>query len=619
MTDIQKKKRFLSLGNFIFVTILLVAFAVKLEVFYLQIRLGGYDLCFTLMTLGIIVLLASLIGLISHKAGRVFLFVMYVAMSFIMAVDGVYYAYVSKLPSAIQAGMAWQLDDVADTIAGLIKFHHVLNLIDFPLWLIWLINRDLIRSKTPRLSAALEKPFINRFAFSGIMILISALFASYDFFIRDFRPEYFDNELLYYHTTDLYKCFIAPPAKKEVDKSLYVSPDRSESEYYGLAEGRNVFIVQVEAMQNFVIGASYEGQELTPNLNSLIGDNSFYFDNYYYQIGGGNTADAEFAVNNSLFAPESEAAYVKYPDNDYFGLPKLLKENGYTGAHAFHGYEGIFWNREYAYPSQGFDDYTSLEDFEPTEMFPMGLSDHEFFRQSLEKIKTFEEPFYSFMITLSSHYPFALPLEAREITLKAEDEATLFGLYIQSMNYVDRMIAEFIDGLKEAGLYDNSIIVIYGDHYALTNTDSGNSTRVKSMLGRNYTIYDVFNVPLIIHIPGLGESETVSTAGGHIDVLPTLLCLLGINNDKAVMFGQNLLDAEHGFVCEQTHVSRGSFISDDVFFQKPFNKIKTNYFAYEYGTMALLDPDDFTEESDYSAARIEDCMSLLNDNDILLD
>ena len=104
-----------------------------------------------------------------------------------------------------------------------------------------------------------------------------------------------------------------------------------------------------------------------------------------------------------------------------------------------------------------------------------------------------------------------------------------------------------------------------------------------------------------------------------MDVLPTLLCLLGIHNDKAVMFGQNLLEAESGFVCEQTHLAIGSFISDEVFFSKPHNNIKSNYDAYERGTMARLDPDLYTEQSDEAARRIEDCKVLLTENDIMLD
>jgi phosphoglycerol transferase MdoB-like AlkP superfamily enzyme len=155
--------------------------------------------------------------------------------------------------------------------------------------------------------------------------------------------------------------------------------------------------------------------------------------------------------------------------------------------------------------------------------------------------------------------------------------------------------------------------------YALANTDSNNMKRVSELLGRQYSIYDVFNVPMIIHIPGMDHTETISTAGGHLDVLPTLLPLLGIRNDKSVMFGQNLIEAESGLVCQQTHLGIGSFISDEVYFSKPQNNIKGNYDAYEYGTIARLDPDLFAEISDLCTERILDCAALLERNDILLD
>lgn len=620
----RSERRLVSAGDIIFVLLMTLCFGIKLRLFYPQFRLGGFDLGFTLVSCAMFIAVFAVINLFSAKAARVVITVLYCFFSIAMAIDAVYFGYTGKFPSVVQLAVIWMLGGVESSVDNLITFTRILPILDLPVWMLWLINRGFLREKTPRFSEKLTKKRVSRFIVSGVAAVIAALLAVYVFCFTAFRPEYMENELMSYHAIDIYKSFFAPPTEREVDKDLYtedVSGDSAtvKSEYYGIAEGRNVIIIQVEAMQNFVIGAEYDGQVLTENLNSLIENDSIYFDNYYYLIGGGNTADAEFTMNNSLFPVESEATYTKYPKNDYFGLPKLLKANGYTGAYAFHGYVAPYWNREEAYPYQGFDDFTSLEDLEQTEMFPMGLSDMEFFRQSTEIMKTYEEPFYSFLITLSSHYPFALPTEARDIVLKDEDYATLFGLYIQSMNYVDRAIGQFIDELKEAGLYDNSIIVIYGDHYALTNTSEDNATKVKDMLGRPYTIYDVFNIPMIIHIPGLGRSEKISIAGSHIDTLPTLLCLLGIENDKAVMFGQNLLEAESGFVCEQTHMQIGSFISDEVFFKKPYNNIKTNYDAYERGTMRRLDPDDFEELSEYAANRIYDCQKLLETNSVLLE
>ena len=613
----KNQKRILTLSDILFIAFLCILIIIKSYSFYSHISLAAFPPAFTAATAGIFLALFTLISIKSPKSAKTAVMALYTVLSAFMAIDAVYFSYVSKLPSIASLSMVDQLGGIPDTIKGLIKLRHVMLICDLPLWLIYRINRNSIQKKLNLLfdklkTAVKQKVF---YISSSIIIIAASLFV---ILYPDFIPRYMANEIICYHISDIYKTLTEITSEHDVDKSKYTSPDYSGSGYYGLAEGRNVFIIQVEAMQNFVIGAYYEGQEIMPNLNSMIGSDSIYFNNYYYQIGGGNTCDAEFAVNNSLFAPESEAAYIKYPDNDYFGLPYLLKDNGYNGAHAFHGYTGTFWNRRYAYVGQGFDDYTALEDFEQTDMFPMGLSDKEMFRQSLEIIKTYEEPFYSFIITVSSHYPYAIPIKDREITLKESDEGTLFGCYVQAMNYTDRAIGEFIEGLKECGLYDNSIVIIYGDHYALSNVDSNNTTRFEETFGRSYTIYDVFNVPFIINIPGIGFSETIETAGGHMDVLPTLLCLLGINNDKTVMFGQNLLEAEYGFVCEQTHLGIGSFISDEVFFSKPHNNIKSNYDAYEKGTMLQLDPDLFRELSDLAEEKISDCAELLANNDILL-
>ena len=601
------------------ILVLGILMTLKAGVFYSDMRLLTFDIPLAAASGAIFVLIYTAIAFFSPKAAMCVSLTVYFIISFFMGIDSVYYTYMSKLPSIAMLGMVGQLDDVSSTIQELITYKDVLMIADLPFILLFCINRDLIEMKLERIRFTLHRKSLSMTLSSVIFFPICAAALVFTFMYPDFEPEYMANEVFCYHVTDFVKTVSTTGRDREVDKSLYTEPDYSSSEFWSIAEGRNVIVIQVEALQNFVIGRNYEGQELTPYLNSMIGTDSFYFENYYYQIGGGNTSDAEFAVNNSLFAPENDAAYVKYPSNDYYGLPHLLKNSGYSGAHVFHAYIPDFWNRRTAYPAQGFDSFTSLDDMEQNDMFPMGLSDIEMFRQSMEKLKTYEEPFYSFYITLSSHYPYAIPTEYRNIALKAEDEGTLYGLYLQAVNYTDRAIGEFMAMLDAAGLYKNSVIVIYGDHYALANTDSNNMKRVSELLGRQYSIYDVFNVPMIIHIPGMDHTETVSTAGGHLDVLPTLLPLLGIRNDKSVMFGQNLIEAESGLVCQQTHLGIGSFISDEVYFSKPQNNIKGNYDAYEYGTIARLDPDLFAETSDLCTERILDCAALLERNDILLD
>ena len=633
-------------SDFLLLGILMLFTFLKGLILYGKLHLGGFDAAFALATAGILAAVWCLIVPFSPKAARIVLFCLYIFTSIVMAVDVVYFSYTSRLPSAVLLGAVGMLSNITDSIMGLVKPQYILLFADLPLWFLYAVNRRQICAMLDR--GPLGRPYrwltekvSPFFGFAGgaaaaLLVLIALIVWP------GFEAEYMENEFLCYHTSDLVSSFVVEkvePVMEKIEpiiaeiigsdstqaeekpslKSLYTAPDESGSEYFGLAKDRNLIVIQVEALENFVIGATYEGQVITPNLNALIGEDSLYFDHYYYQIGGGNTADAEFAMNNSLFGPEIECAYTKFTDKHYHGLPYLLKDNGYSGAYVFHGYIGSFWNREAAYPNQGFDDFISLEDLEETELFTMGLCDRELYRQAIPHLLSYEQPFYSFFITVSSHFPYGIPLKDRDIALKPEDEQTLFGLYLQAINYTDRAIGEFVEQLKEAGLYENSMIVIYGDHYALSNSDPQICGQFEALTGRRYSLFDQFNVPYIIHIPGMGRTETHGIAGGHIDSLPTMLCLLGIRNDKSVMFGQNLLTAERGFVCEQMHLSIGSFISDEIFFQKPQNNIKTNYSVYAAGTLEKLDPDLFMDQSALAAGRIADCAELIKEDDLLLD
>ncbi|MFQ9799748.1 MAG: sulfatase-like hydrolase/transferase [Clostridia bacterium] len=114
-----------------------------------------------------------------------------------------------------------------------------------------------------------------------------------------------------------------------------------------MAKGRNLIVVQLESFQNFLIGASYEGQVITPNLNRLLQEDTLYFDHYYQQIGKGSTSDAEFASQNSFLPVMYGQSYTRFMDNAFYGLPWIMRENGYS-ATAFHGYVGEFWNRDEA-------------------------------------------------------------------------------------------------------------------------------------------------------------------------------------------------------------------------------------------------------------------------------
>ncbi|GAE44114.1 lipoteichoic acid synthase LtaS Type IVa [Mesobacillus boroniphilus JCM 21738] len=127
------------------------------------------------------------------------------------------------------------------------------------------------------------------------------------------------------------------------------------SPYFGKFKGSNIIMVQAESLNTFPIGMKVEGQEVIPNLNALI-KSSMYYPNTFLQIGRGNTSDAEFVANNSIYPMGYIGAYKGFPTNNYQSLGNLLIKQGYSTS-ATHGNSPDFWNRETAYKKQGFQEF----------------------------------------------------------------------------------------------------------------------------------------------------------------------------------------------------------------------------------------------------------------------
>jgi phosphoglycerol transferase MdoB-like AlkP superfamily enzyme len=608
--------------SFLFVAetaLILLMFTLKLGFFYNYIGIGRFTPVMCAATLAIIMSFYFIIMRLTHFNPVSFLKSIYTVVCVFLFCDRVYYSYLHKMPSFAAVKMADQLTGIPGMVMKLVTIGHAVYILDLPLWLLFNIDFKEHTFSMLAVKGAADRVIRYTRRFTAAFAALCIVFVGGALVRDDFQLSYLKNEILTYHTSDALNQIFGKSAGSDIDALKYMSAGAEQaSPYLGIASGRNVITIQVEALQSFVIGLIYNGQEVTPNLNALIAGESLYFNNYYYQVGGGNTADAEFTVNNSLYAPLNEAAYVKYEQNDFYGMPKLLKDNGYSGAYAFHGYKGDFWNREKAYLYQGYDTFTCEKDFNITESFNLGLSDKQFFEQSTKRLITYEQPFYAFMVTLSSHYPYVIPENLRELNILPEDSGTLVSDYLQAIHYLDSSIGLFINDLKAAGLYDNSIISIYGDHYAIPSSDAPSYKVMSRILGHAYYEEDIFKVPFIVNIPGSGINETIGTIGGHIDNLPTMLYLLGIENKKSVMFGQNLLTAKSGVVYEETHMARGSFISDDIIFYYPDNGILVNAVAIDRRTGEPV-PSAGYEDIIASARKVySDCDALLRNNKVVI-
>ncbi|WP_230199533.1 LTA synthase family protein [Bacillus testis] len=336
---------------------------------------------------------------------------------------------------------------------------------------------------------------------------------------------------------------------------------------FGAAKGKNVIMISMESTQNFVINETVNGQEITPFLNSFIKD-SYYFNHFYHQVGQGKTSDSEFIVENSLYPLSRGAVFFTNPRNQYRATPEILNEAGYSTA-SLHANNKSFWNRDVMYGSLGYQRFYNIEDYTVNEENSVGwgLKDKDFFEQSIEHLKELEakgKPFYAKFITLTNHYPFTLDEKDASIAPYDSNSKTL-NQYFLTVRYMDEAIGHFIDLLKKEGLYDNSVIILYGDHYGIS--ENHNAAMAQYLNKEEITPYDsaqLQKVPLIIHIPG-HKGKVMTEVAGQVDLKPTLLHLLGIPTKDNIEFGADLFSKDRlGF----TVFRDGSFITEDLTFTK---------------------------------------------------
>ncbi|MDP4183466.1 MAG: LTA synthase family protein, partial [Bacillota bacterium] len=534
---------------------------------------GSSNIYMLVSSLAVILIAFALIFALSGKKTFNVLFIADIIMTLLFLSDILYTRYYTTAITIPVLLALKFVNSVEGSILSLFNIKDILLFLDFPFLIALFI---IFKNRTK-----FQLSFIKRLIISVIIIAVSIPSIFISFNNSEIKDGVFDNNqviknmgILYFHCYDIYKYVkddllqsktMTAEEKKEMDE-FYKNKKVLGDKFKGIAKGKNLLIVQVESLQGFTLNKEINGKEITPNLNKLAKEN-FYFDNYYYQVKGGNTSDAEFLTNTSLYPINEGAVFLRYPTDYYYSLPNALKAKGYS-ASSFHAYNPSFWNRSIMYKSLGYDKFISYKDFNLDEFVGWGgyaLSDESFFRQSVAKLDT-SKPFYSMMITLSSHHPFDYFQGKSNIDVKPYDK-TVLGNYLGAINYVDSCIGKLIDDLKKRNLYDNTVVVIYGDHNALPKPQATDLYNFENVEASNLNWIKLQKVPLIIHIPGINEGETINATCGQVDLLPTLANLMDF--DFPYSMGQDMFNKKENYAL----LRDSSVVTDKYIFDGSTNKL----------------------------------------------
>ncbi|WP_163652279.1 LTA synthase family protein [Listeria sp. PSOL-1] len=542
------------------------------------------------------------------KRSFIWLIIIDLLMTFILYANMVYYRFFSDfitLPNLNPKQMQ-NMGDMGGSVLALIHWTDIFFFVDILILIALLAFRFVKPDKSARIQAR---------KVVGVLTLGIAVFLANLGLAEIDRPQLltrtFDrNYIVKYLGMTNYQIYDAVKStESQTQRALADSSDVNEvlnytnskyaapnPTYFGKAKGKNVIYIHLESFQQFLINYKLNGQEVTPTINQFFKDkNTLSFTNFFHQTGQGKTADAEMMLENSLYGLSQGSAFTTKGQNTFQSAPGILGSLGYDSA-VFHGNYKSFWNRDEVYKHFGYKHFfdASYYDMNDQDVSNYGLKDKPFFKESEPYLQSLKQPFYAKFITLTNHFPY--PIDSSEASIgPANTGDSSVDTYFQTARYLDESVNSFLQYLKKTGLYDNSVIIMYGDHYGISDNHAKAMTQV---LGKDYNAYQnaqAQRVPLMIHVPGV-EGGIEPQYGGEIDVLPTLLHLLGIDSKDYLQMGSDLLSKDHKQVVP---FRNGDFISSK------FSSIGGNYYNQVTGQPITTETKEMKETKDAVAKELE--------------
>lgn len=316
------------------------------------------------------------------------------------------------------------------------------------------------------------------------------------------------------------------------------------NKYTAKFAGKNVIFIQLESIDKFLVT-----KEIMPTLYSLKNNSINFNDHYSFVSGGGSTFNSEYMIDIGYTTPITinKNAYT-FSKNDYsYSLPNLLKNAGYT-VNAFHMNNASYYSRDVNYKSFGFDSFNSLRDLgtytDNLYWLDTELLNNTTFNDLIFNVNNPDQLFASYIITYSAHMPYQA--DKGVCSLLVEDTATEMSEYdclkLQAKE-TDDMIKLLLDNLEEKELIDNTILVLFSDHYLYTLND-------KTLLDE----YKETDNNLINHTEWMIWSNdmkkiNVNDVTSQLNILPTIANLLGLEyHPNYYLMGDALDDDYEGLV-----------------------------------------------------------------------
>lgn len=583
---------------------------------------------FLFYDLSIVLILGSFVYFIKPKRQIVYIFLLSLLLTIVCVVNSIYYTFYTSYASVSLLSTSLFVVDVGDAVVK-----NVLSIKDFtylfaPITILF-VHFSLRKKNYYAVVEKKEKSkkLLIKTLTMGITVLIIMLVTmtsiEYGRLQKQWNREYLVMKfgIYFYQINDVVKSleprvntlFGYDQALKE-HKDFYSKKETTkENKYTNIFKGKNVIAIHAESIMTDVIYKEFNDKEVSPNINKLAKE-GLYFSNFYSQVSVGTSSDTEFTLATSILPVSNGTVFVNYWDRKYESMYQYFRDQNYYVA-SFHGNTGAFWNRIVMHKNLGYNRLYSKSDYDIDETIGLGISDKLFFKQSVPKLQDIADkgnPFFATMIMLSNHTPFdsAKAYDDYKTTMKVTRtntsgkkeevelpylEGTKLGNYYNSVHYADSAIGEFLAELDTAGLLDNTVVILYGDHdarlpendYEFANNYDIETGEKYDKTDSRYVEEDYYKyelnrkVPFIIWTKDKQFKKEIKTVAGMYDVMPTLGNMFGFT--PKYNLGHDLFSFKNNIVV----FPNGNWVTDKMY----YNSQKDEYLLLKDSIVTIEEVD----------------------------
>lgn len=312
-----------------------------------------------------------------------------------------------------------------------------------------------------------------------------------------------------------------------------------KNEMTGLFKDKNLIVIMMESVNDLIID-----EELFPNFYKLMNE-GWYFENNYSPRNSCATGNNEFSALTGLYSIYNTCTSNVYLNNTYYeSLFNLFNNENYI-TNSMHDYTDSYYYRSIIHPNMGSMTYYGANEL-AIDYYPEyggWASDEDFMNAYLGIMNNNSDKFMSYLITVTSHQPYSSSSYYGDLyyeDFKDTSYSDELKRYLSKVKTLDNSLGILLNGLKEQGKLDDTVIVLFGDHYPYGLPNEV----INEKLSRNLDDYETEKVPLVIYNSELTPTK-YDTYTSYINFTPTLANLFDLDYDPRLYAGTDIFSSDY--------------------------------------------------------------------------